>query len=756
MGTASRVAVWAVIGATVLAAATSFHAEAGTLPFGWTTNRSGDYDRYYYADRMRLAWNWSLGIWYHTSAFSTSYERISASGLAKDPTTSQPVTFLGDGTWRSLGNNLQYNYKAASDMGFFLKGTTLVATAQRFLYDYGKGQWWEMGVYGGWKVLGKAGLSPALGISEGMYGAAAVDMGGGLTFKYDVSSDIGTFSKVSGTTLSDRIRYTYYLGRWEHKGVYGEWARLGIDMLSSENMADIALTDLGVGMGFAYNALYDFSVFVLHKTTSTGTTNLVRLRYSYADGVWFHKGYGDTYSTIAFKTVNHLGTAVGRIDGMRPDSVYSLLNELTFLYSPYDDTATYYTQTSTGALTRFTYDYTSGIWKYTVPINPGVIQLNTAPLGSGLLNGDRWSIGNGWYFHYGPQYAGDPMSAIWGVNATEDGDRFAHKNSLADWWNRGKGDGGNNWQDLAGSSGWLFPGDGVAKAMRYGTPAWTFVYQKGLDKASFMMDGRWRFSYEYSTGTWRHQQNSFGWQILGTGLSPYFVGTAKLSTNIKTDRISIGNGWWYAFERVDSTHQRGYFYTADSDTAARFRIKYEAYPLDVTWSLWEHAGKDGSFYGFFNYNFHGSYTLPSVFDGFSTPTNVFVTSYQPDSYYDYTWKYYYNKGADQGVWTHDAVGSSEPWFIYNYSQGLWWHGREPRKVSALGVVNCGFIGDGKEHSLAGPGGYIYSLNKYHITSGLQGSWIKVDGSSPHTYYYASGSLYDGSTYVGVVDPPLYR
>ena len=140
----------------------------------WTHSVTGGYDVWYLnGTTQKFRYNLSNQQWSHFSTVGSSWYAISSTGRSN--------TFIGDGHWSDLGNGFSYRYSAAYDQGTFKDGA-----AQRFMYNYASGQWYDSADTLSWQALGAGGLNAAF-VGDGHW----YDLGNGFTYRYSAASDQG-------------------------------------------------------------------------------------------------------------------------------------------------------------------------------------------------------------------------------------------------------------------------------------------------------------------------------------------------------------------------------------------------------------------------------------------------------------------------------------------------------------------------------------------------------------------------------------
>ena len=204
---------WRALGVNGLDAAFVGNAHWNDLGNGFTYQYSRGYDKGIFraGSTDRFLYKYVPGQWWHTG------DTVSWQALGNDDLY---ATFLGDGTWHTVGNGFSYKYDNAPDKGFFKYGN-----AQRFAYEYGPGQWYQLGLYDSWTALGNADRSSSF-LGDGAWHPLGI----GFDFMYYGPDDRALYRDGSIT----RFSYTYGPGQWSHYGTYGGWQTLSNIGLSQD------------------------------------------------------------------------------------------------------------------------------------------------------------------------------------------------------------------------------------------------------------------------------------------------------------------------------------------------------------------------------------------------------------------------------------------------------------------------------------------------------------------------------------------
>ena len=153
------------------------------------------------------------------------------------------AAFVGDGHWRDLGNGFTYRYSAAYDKGTFKDGA-----AQRFMYKYASGQWYDSADTLSWQALGASGRNAAF-VGNGHW----YDLGNGFTYWYSAAYDKGTFKDGA----AQRFLYNYASGQWYDSADTLSWQALGAAGRNAAFVGSGSWYDLGNGFTYRYSAGYD-------------------------------------------------------------------------------------------------------------------------------------------------------------------------------------------------------------------------------------------------------------------------------------------------------------------------------------------------------------------------------------------------------------------------------------------------------------------------------------------------------------------
>jgi hypothetical protein len=130
-------------------------------------------------DLMQYAYNYGTGAWYNQSLYG-GWQTLGSSGLSS--------SFLGDGTWHDLANNWEY-LCGGDDFGSWYNRSLRIA---QYAYNYGTGQWFDQGLYGGWATLGSTGLSSRF-VGDGAWHGLGTLGDGNWYFSYTPASVWGSF-----------------------------------------------------------------------------------------------------------------------------------------------------------------------------------------------------------------------------------------------------------------------------------------------------------------------------------------------------------------------------------------------------------------------------------------------------------------------------------------------------------------------------------------------------------------------------------
>ena len=377
---------WQTLGNAGLNAAFVGDGHWRDLGNGFTYQYSLGYDKGTFKDgsAYRFLYKYGPGQWYD-SADALSWQTLGKAGLN--------AAFVGNGHWNDLGNGFTYWYLAASDRGTFKDGA-----AQRFMYNYASGQWYDSADTLSWQTLGTSGLNAGF-LGDGHWR----DLGNGFTYQYSLGYDKGSFQDGS----VGRFQYRYAPGQWWHTADTLSWQTLGADGLSAAFIGSGAWCDLGIWHGNDWWYKYDYEEGA--GWWSKDGEGSSRFAFAYDRGQWFHGNslgwfaLGDQGASLAVFIADGSAHNLTWLPGSSPG-----VSLITWWFR-YDYEADMGLWSKDGENTRFSYDYVNQAWYDYAP--SGTYQLG----GSGLTAD---FIGNGWHtlnqnsmFYY---YRYGANEGIWG------------------------------------------------------------------------------------------------------------------------------------------------------------------------------------------------------------------------------------------------------------------------------------------------------------------------------------------------------
>ncbi|MCA1961988.1 MAG: hypothetical protein LDL33_14485 [Desulfomonile sp.] len=242
---------------------------------GFTYQYTTAYDVGYFKDggTYRFRYKYGPGQWENTANI-LSWQALGSAGLS--------AAFLGSGAWWNLGNGFTYQYTTAYDVGYFKTGGTY-----RFRYKYGTGQWESTGSPLSWQALGNAGLSASF-LGDQVWH----NLGNGFWYRYLTGSDDAYWSR-DGTDSGNRFHYWYGTGQWEHRGAFGDWNDLGAGERSASFIGTNVAKQLGNDWWYTYYYGSDNAYWTL-----TSDPDSSRFTYKYDTGQWRHRGYGGSWHNL--------------------------------------------------------------------------------------------------------------------------------------------------------------------------------------------------------------------------------------------------------------------------------------------------------------------------------------------------------------------------------------------------------------------------------------------------------------------------
>jgi hypothetical protein len=372
---------------------------------------------------LRLAYQYTVGQWFAFD-YLGGEQILSASGLSS--------TFVGDGTWHDLDNNWQYLLGG----GNFGVWTNPSLNLQQFAYDYGSGQWYDQGLYGGWATLGPSGLSGAF-LGDGTWHNL------GSTWSYLCGG--GTFGVWANPSLSlQQFSYDYGTGQWFDSGKDMTWQMLSAVGLSSTFLGDGTWHDLGNNWRYLCQAGQV-------GTWYNKSLNLTQFWYDYQAGKWYDQGFyggGQTLGDFFLSTgmsCGFLGDGnwhlVGRngwkelvviIPGFHKIYVDHYTDYIYYKYDVESGLGQWYNPAN---IVVFAYDYAKSQW-YSQGNYGGPTPLGSAGLSAEVMGYSRaWpSLGNiddgNWHYWF------DGSRGVFEqqIPGQDDGTRYVYDYSTGQWY----------------------------------------------------------------------------------------------------------------------------------------------------------------------------------------------------------------------------------------------------------------------------------------------------------------------------------
>ena len=402
---------------------------------------------------------------------------------------------------------------------------------------------WIRSVFAGTLIVFFTTMANGLSIRDPAYDMVWQDYGGGWSYMYNAPVDYAYWKNGS----SVRFAYGYNSGQWCDTGLGGGWQTLGTG-LTSTFLGDGGYHDLKNGWSYMYNASIDYAYW------RDGSD--VRFAYGYTGGQWNDTGLGGGWQTLASGlTPTFLGNG----------GYYDLKNGWSYMYNASID----YAYWKDGSDVRFAYGYTGGQW------NDTGLGGTWQTLASGLTptflgNGGYYDLKNGWSYMYNASID----YAYW-----KDGSyvRLAYGYTGGQWNDTGLG---GTWQTLASGLTSTFIGDGVYHDMQNG---WSYMYLASVDYAYWKDGSAVRFAYGYNGGQWCNTGIGGGWQTVGTGVSPTFIGDGQSHHVFNNEQGS----WNYTYvglygEWTGASIDYRYYY----DTG-QWKVR------DITGTVWGNLGLAG-------------------------------------------------------------------------------------------------------------------------------------------------------------------
>ena len=340
------------------------------------------------------------------------------------------------------------------------------------------------------------GLSPR----DPAYNGVWQDYGGGWSYMYLASVDHAYWKYGSDA----RLAYGYTGGQWYDTGIGGGWQTVGATGVGQTFIGDGVYHDMKNGWSYMYNAAIDYAYW------RDGST--ARFAYGYTGGQWNDTGLGGGWQRLASGlTPSFLG------DGVYHD----MKNGWSYMYNAAID----YAYWRDGSDARLAYGYTGGQWNDT-GLGGGWQRLASGLTPSFLGDGVYHDMQNGWSY----MYLASVDYAYWRNGSDA---RLAYGYTGGQWNDTGLGGG---WKTVGTGVNPTFVGDGVYHDMNNG---WSYMYYASIDYAYWRYGSAVRLAYGYSGGQWCNTGNGGGWQTLGTGVSPTFIGDGVYH--------DMQNGWSYRY-----------------------------------------------------------------------------------------------------------------------------------------------------------------------------------------------------------------
>ena len=257
-----------------------------------------------------------------------------------------------------------WNYQDVGNYGYWRWGST-----DRFRYDYGAHQWWDIGMYGVWRTLGASGWSAAAqhSANDPMFvgNGGWHDVGTGLSYRYASAGDYSNWL-INGNM---RFAYTYGTGQWaDYYWGTNTWSLLGPSGISSTFLGDGAWHTLGgTGFRYRYERSGDYDNWLVNGA--------MRFAYTYGNGLWADYSSGaNTWSVVGSGGLS--SSFLG--DG----GWHTVGTGLSYRYASSGDSSNWQVN---GAL-RFAYTYGAGQWAdygANTWCNLGPTRVSSAFLGDG-------------------------------------------------------------------------------------------------------------------------------------------------------------------------------------------------------------------------------------------------------------------------------------------------------------------------------------------------------------------------------------
>jgi hypothetical protein len=444
--------------------------------------------------KVRFSYAYGTGQWNDVYTPTNSWAPIGTGNMSS--------TFIGDGTYRNVGNGWIFGYYAGGDASYWKRAADGV---MRFAYSYIAGQWND--VYHPtpstdiWAGVGTGSIGPAF-IGDGAYRY----VGNGWLFAYSASGDYcGWQSTAFGYAL---FSYSFGAGQWFDLGFTNTWSVLSDTAVSPAFVGDGASRDLG--NGWSYRWVMDASDPQQPRTYGFWHNNnpqeLAEFWYDYSTGEWLSQGAYAGFYVLAGSGLS--ADFVG--DGAWHGVGTTWANGTTWYYKySGSDWGTWYNNNL--GFAQFAYAYDTGQW-YEQGIYGGRQQLSYGFVSPDFVGNGYWhdigTTGNDWS-SYSWQYLFNGQYGYW-YNNNFGLCQYRYDYMHGDWATEGFWGG---WQPM-GDSGLsaAFVGDGQWHTL-YTTGAWPsytwrYFFGPAWDPAGAFWDpvyhypeyGEWR--YNFPTGQW--------------------------------------------------------------------------------------------------------------------------------------------------------------------------------------------------------------------------------------------------------------
>jgi hypothetical protein len=181
------------------------------------------------------------------------------------------AAFMGDGHLHNLDLNWRYTYVGESGYWY-----NVPLNLNQFAYDYGTGQWFDQGRYGGWGTLGNGSLSAAF-IGDGAYH----DLGLHDGYAYEFSSGHAYYASGWIGNWTNKFDYNYSTGQWKYN--ISGWYNLGNSGMHCQ-FANIGMGDVGLRWSFdssidpasfGFNASNTIDAYIKYDSSAHGSPDRI-------------------------------------------------------------------------------------------------------------------------------------------------------------------------------------------------------------------------------------------------------------------------------------------------------------------------------------------------------------------------------------------------------------------------------------------------------------------------------------------------